>query len=51
LLLAADNDGRTVFHLAADFCELEEIWGIFNWAKNNLTTEEVNKLLLATDNE
>jgi hypothetical protein len=37
--------------LAADFGELEVIQGIMNWAKENLTIEEANKLFLATDNE
>jgi hypothetical protein len=26
-LLAADNDGRMVFHVAAEFYDLEVIWG------------------------
>jgi hypothetical protein len=51
LFLATDNEGRTVFHDVAQFGELEVFQGIFNLAKENLTTEEVNKLFLATDNE
>jgi hypothetical protein len=37
--------------VAAGLSELEIFKGIFNLAKKNLTTEEVNKLLLAADNE
>jgi hypothetical protein len=33
------------------FSKLEIFRGILNWAKENLTTEEVNKLLLAKDIE
>ena len=51
MLLATDNKGRTVFHVAADFCELDVFPGILNWAKENLIREEVNKLLLDTHNE
>jgi hypothetical protein len=49
-LLAKDNEGRKVFHMAAELCETELFHGIFIWAKENLTREEVNKLLLAIDN-
>ena len=48
LLLFADNEGRTVFHLAAEFCILQVFRGIFILAKENVTTEEGNKLILAT---
>jgi predicted RNA-binding protein (virulence factor B family) len=51
LFLATDYNGRMVFHMAADLCELEVFQRIFNRAKNNLTREEVNKLLLDTKNE
>jgi hypothetical protein len=51
LFLASDNERRTVFHAAAKSCELEVIRGIFIWAIQYLTTEEVNKLYFATDNE
>jgi uridine kinase len=37
--------------VAAKSRELEVIRGIFILTKENLTTEEVNKLFLATDNE
>ena len=43
LLLAIDNDGWTVFHTALQFRNLQVFQGIFNWAKENLTREEVNK--------
>jgi hypothetical protein len=46
-ILATDNEGRLVFHVAARLRELEVFQGIFNLAKKNLTTEEVNKLFLA----
>jgi len=51
LLLATDNEGRTVFYLAAEFYKLQVFQGILDWAKDNLTTEEVKKLLLATDSK
>ena len=37
--------------MARTFNKQEPFQGIFNWAKLNLTTKEVNKLLLDTDNE
>ena len=40
--------GRTAFHMAAYFSKQEVLQEILNWAKENLTTEEINKLLLAT---
>jgi hypothetical protein len=36
--------------VAADFCKMDVFQGMLNLANENLTTEEVNKLLLATDN-
>jgi endo-1,4-beta-D-glucanase Y len=50
LLLATDNAGSTVFHEAAKSFGEEEFQGILNWAKENMTKGELNKLLLATDN-
>jgi hypothetical protein len=44
LLLATDNKGRTVFHVAAPFSEIFQ--RILNLAKENLTKEEVTKLSL-----
>jgi endo-1,4-beta-D-glucanase Y len=37
--------------VAARYSELEGYQGILDWTKENLTKEEVNKLLLATDNK
>jgi hypothetical protein len=37
--------------IATELCELEVLRGIFNLAKENLTTEEVNKLFLDIDNK
>jgi hypothetical protein len=37
--------------MAAGLSELELFKGIFNFAKENLTTEDENKFLLASDNE
>ena len=51
LLLTTDNEGRTVFHVAASFSKVEIFQEILKSAKENLTREEVNKLLSATDNE
>ena len=43
LFFATDNEGRTVFYVAADFCKLQGFQGIMNCAKKNLTREEVKK--------
>jgi hypothetical protein len=51
LLIAADNEGRPVFHKAANFYRKEVFQGILNLAKENVTEEEVYKLLLPADNE
>jgi len=37
--------------VAACFRELEVFQGILNWTKRIQTREEVNKFLLATDND
>ena len=37
--------------MAASFYKLETFQEILNWAKDNLTREEVSKLFFATDNE
>ena len=50
MLIATDNEGRTVFQVASDSCEPEIFQGILDLAIENLTAEEVNKLLIATDN-
>jgi hypothetical protein len=51
LLLATDDEGRTVWHLAASRGESEILQTLWDWAKQKLTTEKINKLLLATDVE
>ena len=43
MLLSTENVGRTVFHVAARYYKLEVFQGILDWAKENLTREEVNK--------
>jgi endo-1,4-beta-D-glucanase Y len=40
-----------MFHWAAESSKIELFKGILNWAKENLTRKEVNKFLLAKDNE
>jgi ankyrin repeat protein len=50
LLLAKDNAGKTVFHVAAESSNEVLFQGMLNSAKENLTKEEVNELLLAKDN-
>jgi hypothetical protein len=42
LLLATDNKGRTVFHVAAKGNELQILQEIRKWAKEKLTEEEIN---------
>jgi hypothetical protein len=32
-LLATENEGRMVYHVAAEFCELDVFKEILNWAK------------------
>jgi ankyrin repeat protein len=51
LLLDTDNDGMTVWHWAAERCNLEFLHKMWEWADYKLTTEEVYKLLLGTDND
>jgi len=53
LLLATDEKGRTVFHLAAkpDIPDTRVLQEILKWAKKKLISQEVNKLLLALDHE
>jgi hypothetical protein len=51
LLLRTDNEVRTVWHVVAYKGYLENLQNIWEWANENLTTEEItNKLLLGTDN-
>jgi len=41
----------TVWHVAAELGNLELLQNIWEWAKENIKTEDLNnKLLLATDN-
>jgi hypothetical protein len=42
MLLATNNDGMTVYHIAAKNYKVGVFQGILNWAKENLTKEEVN---------
>ena len=53
LLLSTDNEGRTVFHMAAEYGGLDILAKIREWANEKLTTEGINNniLLLSTDNE
>ena len=52
LLIATNNEGRTAWHWAAGWANIEAFEKLWVCAKENLTTEEINnKLLLATDNE
>jgi endo-1,4-beta-D-glucanase Y len=38
----------TVLHITAESCEVQVFQEIFKWAKENLTTDKINKLLLST---
>jgi len=50
LLLATDDYGRTICHLAAEWGTFEVLEKVWEWATEKLTTEEINnKLLLAVD--
>ena len=52
LLLGTDNEGWTVWQLAAMGGRLETLKKVWEWAKENLTIEEINNnVLLDTDNE
>ena len=47
-----DNEGRTVWHLAATRGQLETIKKLWELAENNVTIEDINNnLLFGTDNE
>jgi hypothetical protein len=51
LLLRTDNGASTVWHVVAYKGYSENLQNIWEWANENLTTEEItNKLLLGTDN-
>jgi len=50
LLLATDNMGNSVWHVAADWGTPEILQKVWEWAKEKLKREEIsNKLLLATN--
>ena len=50
MLLGTDCEGRTVCHVAAEEGKPEILHKVWEWAKEKLTTEEINNnLLLATD--
>jgi hypothetical protein len=51
LLLATDNQGKTACHAAANRGKSEPLKIVWQFAKEILTTEELNKLLLGTDNQ
>jgi ankyrin repeat protein len=52
LLLGTDKKGMTVWHLVAKKCNLETLQKLLEWAKENLTREElINYLLLCADND
>jgi endo-1,4-beta-D-glucanase Y len=41
LLLATDDNGNTAWQMAADSGEVDVLQNIWNWAKENLKTEEM----------
>ena len=52
MLLGTEKEGRTSWHCAANWSNSEILEKLWEWAKQKLTTEEVNnKLLLGTDVE
>ena len=52
MLFGTDNEGSTVWHLAAMGGHIELLQKLWDWAKENLTVEKINnKLLLGTDNK
>ena len=50
-MFSAEFKGRTVFHLTAHSNKIDVFQGVFNLAKENLTTDVISKLFLATGNE
>ena len=46
-----ENEGKTVFYFTENSNKIVVFYGIINLANENLTTEVVKKLFLATDNE
>jgi len=51
MLFATDDMGRTVLHMTARAYKPQILEEILKWAKEKLTSQEVNKFLLATDDE
>ena len=50
MLLGTGKNGRTAWHYAAKRGNTEILQNVWEWAKGNLTTEEINnKLLLGTN--
>jgi ankyrin repeat protein len=48
-LLAKDNHGRTILHEVKFHSNVEILEKVYMWAKEQLTSKEINKLLLAQD--
>ena len=46
LLLATDDMGDSVLHMAAECGNVEVLHKLWEWAKERLTTEEINNKLL-----
>ena len=46
MLLGTDNEGRTVWHLAAKRGQLETNKKLWEWANNNVTIGDINNELL-----
>ena len=52
MLFGTGNAGKTVWYWAAEWGHLETLQKLWEWAKENLRTEEINyKLLFGTDND
>ena len=52
MLLGTENYGTNAWHIAAERGNSEILQKVREWAKENLTTEEINnKLLLVTDKD
>ena len=43
LLLATDDEGRNVFHMAAKCGRIEVLQKVCKWAKDKVTTEGISK--------
>jgi hypothetical protein len=51
LLFAVDDKGRTIWHMAADEDHLTQLQKIWEWAKVNLTRQEILYLWVVNQNE